>query len=249
MTANILNIQLFAISCAWFKRADADLVNAIIKTCAQQHFSRYLSSKKKKGKKIDENGKGSGNSKVRCDVLMLWCYDRLMVRQLCTYRKVRQLRTGQGCHSLTAVQQLARNARDDRKVLERIFFFTSLFLISFILVFPERVAIKIMDKGKLDDKMRRMLTQEISTMEAIHHPNLIRLYEVVETYSKLYLVMEFASGGELYNKVTTCGKLEEAVARQLFAQICSGVSHMVGWFLYTFLNGRPRENWFPMQLL
>lgn len=84
-----------------------------------------------------------------------------------------------------------------------------------------------MDKGKLDDKMRRMLNQEISTMEAIHHPNLIRLYEVVETYSKLYLVMEYASGGELYNRVTTCGKLEEVLARQLFAQICSAVNHMV----------------------
>lgn len=86
---------------------------------------------------------------------------------------------------------------------------------------------KIVDKGMLDDKMMRMLNQEISTMESIHHPNLIRLYEVVETYSKLYLVMEYASGGELYNKVTTLGKLDEVVARNLFAQICSAVSHMV----------------------
>lgn len=90
----------------------------------------------------------------------------------------------------------------------------------------------------LDDKMMRMLNQEISTMEAIHHPNLIRLYEVVETYSKLYLVMEYAGGGELYNKVTTMGKLEEAVARNLFSQICSAVSHMVNnsiWILAILL--------------
>lgn len=79
----------------------------------------------------------------------------------------------------------------------------------------------------LDDKMMRMLNQEISTMESMHHPNLIRLYEVMETYSKLFLVMEYASGGELYNKVTTMGKFEEVVARNLFAQICSAVSHMV----------------------
>ncbi|KAL0277811.1 UNVERIFIED_CONTAM: hypothetical protein PYX00_004965 [Menopon gallinae] len=90
----------------------------------------------------------------------------------------------------------------------------------------ERVAIKIVDKGKLDEKTMRMLNQEISTMETVYHPNLIRLYEVVETYSKLYLVMEFASGGELYNKVVTTGKLDELVARQLFAQICSAVDHM-----------------------
>lgn len=90
----------------------------------------------------------------------------------------------------------------------------------------ERVAVKILDKAKLDQKTRKMLTREIATMESIHHPNIIRLYEVVETYSKIHLVMEYASGGELFNKITTGGKIAENEAKYLFAQVISAVQFM-----------------------
>nr|CAD7400365.1 unnamed protein product [Timema cristinae] len=91
----------------------------------------------------------------------------------------------------------------------------------------EQVAIKILDKSKLEQKTRKMLAREIATMEAIHHPNIIRLYEVVETYSKIYLVMEFARGGELFNKLTTYGRFQECDAKPLFAQVISAVEYMV----------------------
>ncbi|XP_063235221.1 serine/threonine-protein kinase NIM1-like [Bacillus rossius redtenbacheri] len=90
----------------------------------------------------------------------------------------------------------------------------------------EQVAVKILDKSRLEQKTRRMLAREIATMEAIHHPNIIRLYEVVETYSKIYLVMEYARGGELFNKVTSSGRFSEPEARPLFAQIVSAVEYM-----------------------
>ena len=64
-------------------------------------------------------------------------------------------------------------------------------------------------------------------MEQLHHPNIIRLYEVVETLAKLHIVMEYASGGELFTKISNEGKLPESEARPLFSQIVSAVEHMV----------------------
>ena len=59
--------------------------------------------------------------------------------------------------------------------VEFVLFFTA-FLSLFI--FAEKVAIKILDKTKLDQKTQRLLSREISSMERLHHPNIIRLYEV-----------------------------------------------------------------------
>lgn len=91
----------------------------------------------------------------------------------------------------------------------------------------EKVAIKILDKTKLDQKTQRLLSREISSMERLHHPNIIRLYEVIETLAKMYIVMEYAGGGELFTKITNEGKLLEKDARHLYAQIVSAVQHMV----------------------
>lgn len=89
------------------------------------------------------------------------------------------------------------------------------------------MAIKILDKTKLDQKTQRLLSREISSMEKLHHPNIIRLYEVVETLSRLHLVMEYAGGGELFGKISTEGKLSEPESKLIFSQIVSAVKHMV----------------------
>lgn len=74
-------------------------------------------------------------------------------------------------------------------------------------------------------------------MERVHHPNIVRLYEVVETLAKLYLVMEYAGGGELFAKITNEGRLKETDAVPLFAQAVSAIDHLVSSGNYHTFEG------------
>lgn len=72
-------------------------------------------------------------------------------------------------------------------------------------------------------------------MEKLRHPNIIRIYEVIETLSKVYMVIEYANGGELFHKILNEGKLPERVSKKYFAQVVSAVNHMVRLILIDFL--------------
>jgi serine/threonine-protein kinase NIM1 len=89
------------------------------------------------------------------------------------------------------------------------------------------VAIKILDRTKLDERTQRLLLREITSMERLHHPNIIRLYEAIETPNEIYIVTEYAPGGELYTRINKAGKFSEDAAKFIFAQIISAVDHMV----------------------
>ncbi|XP_054162362.1 serine/threonine-protein kinase NIM1-like [Oppia nitens] len=90
----------------------------------------------------------------------------------------------------------------------------------------EKVAIKILDKSKMDAKTRKMILREINSMETLHHSNIISLFEVIETISKIHLVMELAPNGELYQLIQRDGRLNESVAKCFFAQIVSAIHYM-----------------------
>ncbi|GMR36737.1 hypothetical protein PMAYCL1PPCAC_06932, partial [Pristionchus mayeri] len=90
----------------------------------------------------------------------------------------------------------------------------------------ERVAVKIMEKAKMDAKSQKLLGREIENMERVNHPNIIQLFEVVETITRIHLVCEYARGGELYMYVHEKGKLPEKEAKILFAQLISAVEHL-----------------------
>jgi MAP/microtubule affinity-regulating kinase len=88
-----------------------------------------------------------------------------------------------------------------------------------------KVAIKVIDKTQLDEKKLGKLYREVRIMKMLHHPNIVKLYEVVETKSTLFLVMEYCSGGELYDYLVVHGKMKEKEARQKFRQILSAVHY------------------------
>ena len=74
------------------------------------------------------------------------------------------------------------------------------------------VAIKIIEKNKLDGKMTKMVLREITVMDACTHPHLVRLYEVVETNNKIHLMMQLAPGRELFTKLSDQGKAYQSDA-------------------------------------
>ncbi|XP_073333501.1 serine/threonine-protein kinase NIM1 [Pagrus major] len=90
----------------------------------------------------------------------------------------------------------------------------------------DKVALKILDKTRLDSQAQRLLSREISSMEVLRHPNVVYLYEVVEMPSRLYLVLEYAGGGDLHNKICNEGKLSDNASKITFAQILSAIKYM-----------------------
>ncbi|XP_010520185.1 PREDICTED: CBL-interacting serine/threonine-protein kinase 10 [Tarenaya hassleriana] len=87
----------------------------------------------------------------------------------------------------------------------------------------QSVAIKMIDKERvmkvgLVDQIKR----EISVMRISKHPNIVELYEVMATKTRIYFVMEYCKGGELFNKVAK-GKLREDVAWKYFYQLINAV--------------------------
>lgn len=87
----------------------------------------------------------------------------------------------------------------------------------------ESVAIKVIDKEKiLKGGLIVHIKREISILRRVRHPNIVQLFEVMATKSKIFFVMEYVKGGELFNKVAK-GRLKEEVARKYFQQLISAV--------------------------
>jgi MAP/microtubule affinity-regulating kinase len=87
------------------------------------------------------------------------------------------------------------------------------------------VAIKIIDKTPLDEKKLGKLHREVRIMKMLNHPNIVKLYEVIETKHTLFLVMEYINGGELYDYLVAHGRMKEKDARSKFRQILSAVNY------------------------
>ncbi|CAL0312790.1 hypothetical protein TanjilG_06166 [Lupinus angustifolius] len=86
----------------------------------------------------------------------------------------------------------------------------------------ELVAVKYIERGdKIDENVKR----EIINHRSLRHPNIVRFKEVILTPTHLAIVMEYASGGELFERISAAGRFTEDEARFFFQQLISGVSY------------------------
>lgn len=89
-----------------------------------------------------------------------------------------------------------------------------------------KVAVKIVNRQKIKSldvvgKIRR----EIQNLKLFRHPHIIKLYQVISTPTDIFMIMEYVSGGELFDYIVKRGKLQEHEARRFFQQIISGVDY------------------------
>lgn len=98
----------------------------------------------------------------------------------------------------------------------------------------QRVAIKIIGKATIrqqnelsrdTDRASKKMEREIAVMKIVHHPHVLSLYDVYESAADLFLVMELVEGGELFDYISSNGRLDEAESLRLFQQIIHGVHH------------------------
>ncbi|XP_030761016.1 serine/threonine-protein kinase SIK2-like [Sitophilus oryzae] len=87
------------------------------------------------------------------------------------------------------------------------------------------VAIKIIEKSKLDSSNLQKVYREVDIMKRLDHPHIIKLYQVMETKNMIYLVSEYASQGEIFDYIARYGRMSEEQARVKFWQILSAVEY------------------------
>jgi len=91
----------------------------------------------------------------------------------------------------------------------------------------EKVAVKVLEKSKIKDKKDvERISREIKILKQLHHPNVVQIYEIIETEKDLFLVMEYASGGELFDLIVQNQRLKERTASKYFQELVAGVHYI-----------------------
>ncbi|PPQ64122.1 hypothetical protein CVT24_008733 [Panaeolus cyanescens] len=92
----------------------------------------------------------------------------------------------------------------------------------------EEVAVKLIRRGNVDSTVRMSkVEREIEVLKTLKHPNIVRLYDVIETDKYIGIILEYASGGELFDHILAHRYLRERDAAKLFSQLISGV-----WYIH-----------------
>uniref|UniRef100_A0A914VBR2 non-specific serine/threonine protein kinase n=1 Tax=Plectus sambesii TaxID=2011161 RepID=A0A914VBR2_9BILA len=88
-----------------------------------------------------------------------------------------------------------------------------------------KVAVKIIDKVAIGDDLPRVKT-EMDALRTLAHQNICRLYHYIETAEKFFIIMEYCSGGEMFDYIVKKERLEESEARHFFRQIVAAIAYV-----------------------
>ncbi|ATY62661.1 Serine threonine-kinase KIN4 [Cordyceps militaris] len=91
-----------------------------------------------------------------------------------------------------------------------------------------QVAIKLIKRDTVGTNPSRLakIRREVTILRGLHHPNIVRLFDMVETDRYIGIILEYASGGELFDYILNHRYLKDGSARRLFAQLVSGVGYL-----------------------
>ncbi|KAJ3177552.1 MAP/microtubule affinity-regulating kinase 4 [Gaertneriomyces sp. JEL0708] len=90
----------------------------------------------------------------------------------------------------------------------------------------EKVAVKVIEKSQVQSqKQVSRLQREIRFLRLLNHPHIVKVYDVVEHEDSIYIVMEYASGGELFDYIVAHKRVKEKEARSFFRQVLSAVDY------------------------
>ena len=91
----------------------------------------------------------------------------------------------------------------------------------------QKVAIKILDKGKFKTKEDLIRIQrEIKILSMLEHPNIIKTYKISETPKKYFIIMEYCEGGELFDYIVERDRLDEYESSIFFYQLINALDYI-----------------------
>ena len=86
---------------------------------------------------------------------------------------------------------------------------------------------KILEKSRIKDKKDiERISREIKILKKVRHPNVIQLYEIIETESELFLIMEYCQNGELFDYIVSHQRLHEKSAVRMYQQLIAGIEYI-----------------------